>query len=90
MNTVPPHKRDVAMVFQSYALYPHKTVYDNIAFGLRMRKHPKGEIDRRVRDAAQPPGDRAAAAAPARASSRAGSASASRSAAPWCASRPCS
>jgi multiple sugar transport system ATP-binding protein len=53
MNTVPPHKRDVAMVFQSYALYPHKTVYDNIAFGLRMRKHPKGEIDRRVRDAAR-------------------------------------
>jgi multiple sugar transport system ATP-binding protein len=53
MNTVPPHKRDVAMVFQSYALYPHKTVYDNIAFGLRMRKHPKDEIDRRVRDAAR-------------------------------------
>jgi len=53
MNTVPPHKRDVAMVFQSYALYPHKTVYDNIAFGLRMRKHPKGEIDQRVRDAAR-------------------------------------
>jgi multiple sugar transport system ATP-binding protein len=53
MNTVPPHKRDVAMVFQSYALYPHKTVYDNIAFGLRMRKHPKVEIDRRVRDAAR-------------------------------------
>jgi len=53
MNTVPPHRRDVAMVFQSYALYPHKTVYDNIAFGLRMRKHPKDEIDRRVRDAAR-------------------------------------
>ena len=53
MNTVPPHKRDVAMVFQSYALYPHKTVYDNIAFGLRMRKHRKDEIDRRVRDAAR-------------------------------------
>src|SRR5215208_4064613 len=53
MNTVPPHKRDVAMVFQSYALYPHKTVYDNIAFGLRMRKHPRNEIDRRVRDAAR-------------------------------------
>ena len=41
MNTVPPHKRDVAMVFQSYALYPHKSVYDNIAFGLKMRKFPK-------------------------------------------------
>jgi len=53
MNTVPPHKRDVAMVFQSYALYPHKTVYDNIAFGLKMRKFPKDEIDRRVRDAAR-------------------------------------
>src|SRR5512133_2450880 len=53
MNTVPPHKRDVAMVFQSYALYPHKTVYENIAFGLRMRKHPKDEINRRVRDAAR-------------------------------------
>ena len=53
MNTVPPHKRDVAMVFQSYALYPNKTVYENIAFGLRMRKHPKAEVDRRVRDAAR-------------------------------------
>ena len=53
VNTVPPHKRDVAMVFQSYALYPNKTVYENIAFGLRMRKHPKEEIDRRVRDAAR-------------------------------------
>ena len=53
MNTVPPHKRDVAMVFQSYALYPNKTVYENIAFGLRMRKHPKADIDSRVRDAAR-------------------------------------
>lgn len=53
MNTVPPHKRDVSMVFQSYALYPNKTVYENIAFGLRMRKHPKAEIDSRVRDAAR-------------------------------------
>ncbi|MDE2604656.1 MAG: sn-glycerol-3-phosphate ABC transporter ATP-binding protein UgpC [Burkholderiales bacterium] len=53
MNTVPPHKRDVAMVFQSYALYPHKTVYDNIAFGLKMRKFDAAEIDRRVRDAAR-------------------------------------
>ena len=53
MNTVPAHKRDVAMVFQSYALYPHKTVYENIAFGLRMRKHPAAEIDQRVRDAAR-------------------------------------
>ena len=53
MNTVPPHQRDVAMVFQSYALYPHKTVYDNIGFGLKMRKHDPAEIDRRVRDAAR-------------------------------------
>jgi multiple sugar transport system ATP-binding protein len=52
VNALPPHKRDVAMVFQSYALYPHKSVYENIAFGLRMRKVDKGEIDRRVRDAA--------------------------------------
>ena len=53
MNAVPPHRRDVAMVFQSYALYPHKSVYDNIAFGLAMRKHPRSEIDARVRDAAR-------------------------------------
>lgn len=53
VNYTPPHHRDVAMVFQSYALYPHKTVYENIAFGLMMRKHPKDDIDRRVRDAAE-------------------------------------
>ena len=53
MNSVPPHQRDVAMVFQSYALYPHKSVYDNIAFGLKMRKYPKDEIHRRVLDAAR-------------------------------------
>jgi multiple sugar transport system ATP-binding protein len=53
MNVVPAHKRDVAMVFQSYALYPHKSVYENIAFGLRMRGHPPAEIERRVRDAAR-------------------------------------
>src|SRR5882757_2364716 len=53
VNALPPHRRDVAMVFQSYALYPHKTVYENIAFGLRMRKHPAAEIDVRVRDAAR-------------------------------------
>jgi multiple sugar transport system ATP-binding protein len=49
---MPPHLRDVAMVFQSYALYPHKSVYDNIAFGLRMRGFARDEIDGRVRDAA--------------------------------------
>ena len=53
MNYAPPHKRDVAMVFQSYALYPHKSVYENIAFGLRMRREKSSEIDRRVRDAAE-------------------------------------
>ncbi len=52
VNALPPHKRDIAMVFQSYALYPHKTVYENIAFGLRMRKVSSGELDRRVREAA--------------------------------------
>jgi multiple sugar transport system ATP-binding protein len=52
VNALPPHRRDVAMVFQSYALYPHKSVYENIAFGLRMRRVPGDEIDRRVRDAA--------------------------------------
>ena len=51
VSEVPPHRRDVAMVFQSYALYPHKSVYENIAFGLRMRRVPRDEADRRVRDA---------------------------------------
>ncbi|MEI3004976.1 MAG: hypothetical protein V8T87_10220 [Victivallales bacterium] len=41
MNNVPPKDRDIAMVFQNYALYPHKTVYENMAFGLRLRKFPK-------------------------------------------------
>ncbi len=53
VNDVPPKDRDIAMVFQSYALYPHMTVYDNMAFGLRLRKTPKQEIDRRVREAAR-------------------------------------
>ncbi|NJE08199.1 ABC transporter ATP-binding protein [Thermococcus sp. M39] len=50
---VPPKDRDIAMVFQSYALYPHMTVYDNIAFPLKLRKVPKQEIDRRVREVAE-------------------------------------
>ncbi len=49
---VAPRDRDVAMVFQSYALYPHMTVYDNLAFGLKLRKTPKDDVDRRVREAA--------------------------------------
>jgi len=53
VNDVTPRDRDIAMVFQNYALYPHMKVYDNIAFGLRLRKVPKNEIDKRVRDAAQ-------------------------------------
>ena len=52
MNDVEPKDRDIAMVFQSYALYPHMTVYDNMAFALKLRKMPKDEIDRRVREAA--------------------------------------
>jgi len=53
VNDVPPKDRDIAMVFQSYALYPHMSVYDNMAFGLKLRKTPKSEIDRRVNEAAQ-------------------------------------
>ena len=53
VNDVPSKDRDVAMVFQNYALYPHMSVYDNMAFGLKLRKAPKDEIDRRVRRAAQ-------------------------------------
>jgi multiple sugar transport system ATP-binding protein len=53
VNRVPARDRDIAMVFQSYALYPHLTVYDNIAFGLRLRKAPKDEVDKRVREAAR-------------------------------------
>jgi multiple sugar transport system ATP-binding protein len=52
VNDVAPKDRDIAMVFQNYALYPHMTVYDNIAFGLRLRGTPKAEIDRRVSDVA--------------------------------------
>src|SRR5205809_6855978 len=53
VNHVPPRDRDIAMVFQSYALYPHLTVYENIAFGLRLKKVPKSEIDKRVKEAAR-------------------------------------
>ena len=53
VNRIPPHHRDVAMVFQSYALYPHKTAYENIAFGLRMRGVAPAEVERRVQDAAK-------------------------------------
>src|SRR5262245_25652461 len=53
VNDVPPKDRDIAMVFQSYALYPHMSVYDNMAFGLKLRKTPKAEIDKRVKEAAE-------------------------------------
>ena len=53
MNTVSPKDRDIAFVFQSYALYPHMSVYDNMAFGLKLRKMPKDEIDAKVKEAAR-------------------------------------
>src|SRR5215213_3224982 len=53
VNHVPPRDRDIAMVFQSYALYPHLSVYDNIAFGLKLKKTPKSEVEARVKKAAQ-------------------------------------
>src|SRR5271170_204044 len=53
VNDVAPKDRDIAMVFQNYALYPHMSVYKNMAFGLQLRKYPQAEIERRVRDAAQ-------------------------------------
>ena len=53
VNNVPPKDRDIAMVFQNYALYPHMSVYKNMAFGLKLRKFPKAQIDQRVREAAQ-------------------------------------
>ena len=53
VNDVAPKDRDIAMVFQNYALYPHMSVYDNMAFGLKLRKIPKDEIEQRVNDAAK-------------------------------------
>jgi multiple sugar transport system ATP-binding protein len=53
VNDVPPKDRDTAMVFQSYALYPHMSVYENMAFGLKLRKYPKDEIRKRFLDAAK-------------------------------------
>ncbi|NLM69145.1 MAG: ABC transporter ATP-binding protein [Firmicutes bacterium] len=53
VNDIPPKDRDIAMVFQNYALYPHMDVYNNMAFGLKLRKFPKSEIDRRVKEAAR-------------------------------------
>src|SRR3981081_2725460 len=53
VNDVAPKDRDIAMVFQNYALYPHMSVYDNIAFGLKLRNVPKNEIERRVNEVAE-------------------------------------
>ena len=53
VNEVAPKDRDIAMVFQNYALYPHMSVYDNMAFSLKLRKLPKEEIDKKVKDAAK-------------------------------------
>ena len=88
VNDVLPRDRDIAMVFQNYALYPYMTVYDNIAFGLRARKTPRAEIDPKVRRAAQMLGIEHCSTA-IRGSSQAASCSGSRSAAPSCATRGC-
>ena len=53
VNDVEPKDRDIAMVFQNYALYPHMTVFDNMAFGLKLRKVPKDEIKKKVEEAAK-------------------------------------
>ena len=53
VNNLPPKDRDIAMVFQNYALYPHMTVVDNMSFGLKLRKHPRPEIEERVTEAAR-------------------------------------
>ena len=87
VNFIDPVKRNVAMVFQNYALYPHMTVFKNIAFPLQIAKRPKSEIDAAVRRAAGILALERAAATGIRASSPAGSASVSRSRARSCASR---
>ena len=87
VNDVPPRNRDIAMVFQSYALYPHLTVYDNIAFGLKLRKMPKaGDRPARQGRGARRSGSRTSSSA-SRARSPAGSGSGSRWAARSSASR---
>ena len=90
VNELEPKDRDIAMVFQNYALYPHMSVYDNMAYGLKIRGMPKDEIDQRVRKAAKILELGHVPASASRASSRAASASASPWAAPSCASPRCS
>src|SRR4249919_402163 len=89
VNDVPPKDRDMAMVFQNYALYPHMTVYENMSFGLRLKHYPKDEIARRVQEAARILDIRICSSA-SRGSSPAGSASVSRWGARSCAIRKCS
>ena len=78
VNQKAPRDRDIAMVFQSYALYPHMTVRDNIAFALKLAKRPKEEIDAKVNEAAGHPRPRRTTSTASRPTSRAASASASR------------
>ena len=78
VNDVEPRHRDIAMVFQSYALYPHLSVYDNMAFSLKYRKAAKSDIRQRVAEAAQDPGARAVPPAQAAAAVRRASGSGSR------------
>ncbi len=90
VNTLPPKARDVAMVFQNYALYPHMTVADNMGFSMRLRGAPNAEIDARVQPRRRDPGPHARSSRAIRASSPAASASASPWAAPSCAIPRCS
>ena len=87
INDLAPMDRDIAMVFQNYALYPHMSVYDNMAFGLKMRKFDRADIARARAGGGRDPRHPGVAASASRGSSRAASASASRSAAPSCAIR---
>ena len=87
VNDLTPKERDIAMVFQSYALYPHMTVEDNLAFSLKLHKLPKQEIAERVQRRGEDPADRGVPEAQAARALRAASASASRWAARSCASR---
>ena len=90
VTNLPPAERDIAMVFQSYALYPHMTVFENMAFGLRIKNLPEGEIKRRVVDGRRSRSASSPTSSAGRRRSRAASASASRSVARSCASRRCS
>ena len=89
MNDVPPKDRDIAMVFQSYALYPHMTVYENMAFALKLRGVPKPPIDEKVQARREDPRHRAPARAQAQGALRRPAAARRASGAPSCASRKC-